>query len=62
MAPAAAVGVGLGINVAQSIDEEIADHVDALKELWVKKHGRPLHVAEVNDQHRYILITTKLDS
>jgi len=60
MAPAGlVVGVGLGMTLGKTLDEKIAEHVDALKELWAEKHGK-LHVAEVNDTHKYILITGKL--
>ena len=61
MAPAAVVGIGLGVGVGKTLDEKIAEHVDALKELWAEKHG-PLHVAEVSDTHKYILITGKLSN
>lgn len=53
------VGAGLGMTIGKTLDEQIAEQVDVLKELWVKKHG-PLHVAEVSDKHKYILITGKL--
>lgn len=60
MAPAGLiVGAGLGMTLVKTLDEQIAEHVEALKELWAQKHGK-LHVAEVNDTHKYILITGKL--
>lgn len=61
MAPAGLVvgGAGLGMTLGKTLDEQIAERVEALKELWAEKHGK-LHVAEVNDTHKYILITGKL--
>lgn len=60
MAPAGLiVGAGLGMTIGKTLDEKIAEQVEVLKELWVQKHG-PLHVAEVSDGHKYILITSKL--
>lgn len=37
MAPAGLiVGTGLGMTLGKTLDEQIAEHVDALKELWAE--------------------------
>lgn len=61
MAPAAVVGVGLGVNVGKSLDEEIGEAIDHLKDLWVRRHGE-LKTAVMDHDHKFILITSKLDA